>query len=439
MDFITQFENTLSHTLEQNLLTEAAQLLDMFRTTNLPYTTSVFACINRLRQKQNTPPKRIVLYQTGNFILDYISGQFANFFTEKECEILFFDPSDFSGSSEKLFDFAREGIDRVYCFNNVGLHQCFSDGSNLWECLCVPCYDFLVDHPMYYAHSLNQTPKNTTVLCADATHVAYVKRFYPSVKDALFLPTGGHTPITPYENLPAWNMRPIDILFIGSYKCNHTKATDEIDCFIHSHLQKHTDCTFENAVEIYYQTYFDIADISDSTLKETIETHRFSETNLTAFYRSAIMQDIITAGFTIHVYGEGWEQTNLCNNPLFVLHKPVSFEEGIQLMSQSKIVLNHMAWFKHGSSERIFNAMSQGAICLTDSSNYFHDILADKENCVLYTLSDINQHAVSKAIKQILAQPETAAGIAQKGYLCAKEHTWQQHLQTFLETPQNHG
>ena len=200
----------------------------MFHTTNLPYTTSVLACINQLRQKKNTPLKRIVLYQTGNYILDYIADQFAHFFTEKGCDIFFFDPADFSNSCAQLFVFAREGIDRVYFFNNVGLHQCFSDTSNLWERLCVPCYDFLVDHPMYYADSLDRTPQNTTVLCADATQVAYVNRFYPSVKTAVFLPTGGHTPITPYENLPLWNTRPIEVLFIGSYKCNHTKNKIQI-------------------------------------------------------------------------------------------------------------------------------------------------------------------------------------------------------------------
>ena len=433
MDFITQFENTLAHTLNQNLLTQSEQLLSTFRTTNLPYTVPILACINRLRQKKMTPLKRIVLYKTGNFILDYIAGQFACFFSGKGCDTFFFDPTDFSASSEQLFAFAREGIDRVYCFNNVGLLQSFADGQNLWEALSVPCYDFLVDHPMYYADSLDYAPADTTVLCADATHADYVKRFYPAVKNALFMPTGGQAPALPFEELPKWQTRPIDVLFIGSYKCNFEKQKDDADRFVDSYLTKHTDCPFEKALEIYHQNKADGVSDSADSLKASIEVHRFSETNLTAAYRKAIMEDLLTAGITIHVYGEGWDQTDLPSDPHFILHKPVSFEEGIQLMSQSKIVLNHMAWFKHGSGERIFNAMSQGAVCVTDSSQYLDTILTDGENCFLFPLSEIGQHIVSEKIKHILSRPEAAARVIENGYLCAKEHTWQSHLSDLME------
>lgn len=436
MDFVKEFENTLENTIQQGLYKQAHQLISTFSTTKLPYTMKLFSLINRLRRCEqpfhfplSAHTFRIVLFQTGNYILDYISTQFATFLACKGCDILFFDPSDFDHSSETLFTFASHGIDAAFFFNNVGLLQHLRDQSNLWEALGVPCFDFLVDHPMYYADSLDCAPASTTVLCADKAHCSYVKRFYPQVAKTLFLPTGGASPSA--FPTPSWEARPIDILFIGSYKCNTDYPYDELDSFVMTYLPNHTDCPFESAVELYVKTQMGLSDIPDDSLKEIIESHRFTETNLTALYRKTIIEDIVTSGISIHVYGQGWEQSGLTQYPNFLLHEPVSFAEGIRLMSQAKILLNHMAWFKYGSSERIFNAMSQGALCVTDSSFYLENdaMLHNGKNCFLYPLSQVSDHYVSKLLSRLLSSPETSASIASKGLEKAREHTWIKHLE----------
>ncbi len=447
MDFVSEFENILENSLNQRMYQDVSQLLQTFRTTNLPYTMRIFSLINRFRKEQNpfcipasNVPYRIVIYKTGNYILDYIADQFSLYFMQKNYSLLTFDPSDFQGSSSSLFCFAQDGIDAAFFFNTVGLSQKLSDGKNLWETLSVPCYTFLVDHPMYYADSLDHVPSDTTVLCADKTHVSYISRFYPSIKQSVFLATGGHPCESAYNQATAssnssWAQRPIDVLFIGSYKSISDSLHNEADLFILSYLQSHTNATFEEAVETYMNSKTDSLRFTDTDLKHMIESHRFTETNLSATYRRAILEDLVRAGITVHVYGEGWQQTSLPDYSHFILHKPVSFEEGIHLMSEAKIVLNHMAWFKNGSSERIFNAMSQGAICVTDSSLYLDDILINGENCFLYSLSDVSDHIVCKQIRHILSHLKESAIVAQNGYLCARNHSWQKHLDLVFRTP----
>lgn len=165
-------------------------------------------------------------------------------------------------------------------------------------------------------------------------------------------------------------------------------------------------------------------------LKALIENHRFSETNLTSDYRKQLMELLLDAGLEIHVYGNGWEQTGLFSYPNFHLHSPVPFEEGIKLMSRSKILLNHMAWFKHGSSERIFNAMAQGAVCVTDSNRYLDNILQDNVNCLIYSLDDIklSKTDITNKIATLLSSADTWSEIAAKGTETATLHTWQKHL-----------
>jgi spore maturation protein CgeB len=102
----------------------------------------------------------------------------------------------------------------------------------------------------------------------------------------------------------------------------------------------------------------------------------------------------------------------------------VSFEEGLALMGKSKIVLNQMAWFKDGASERIFNAMLQGAVSVTDDSLYLREILKDGEDVVFYSLSELERLPV--LVSDLLRHPDRMRQIADAGYRTAKEgHTWE--------------
>ncbi len=421
MDFITQFENTLEQTVNCKLWAEAETLLAAYPATRQPYTLKLFSLINQVRQHGSSHPLRIVLFKTENYILNYILGQFDLYFQRAKNETFLFDPSDYAQSSDKLFAFAKNGIDAAYFFNNVGLLQTLSDGRNLWEVLHVPCYNFLVDHPMYYSDSLDYAPDRTTLLCADLTHAEYATRFYPRIRNAVFLPTGGcELPKT----CTSLQEREIDLLFIGSYKYHSAYEQDTLDHRITKHLMQHTEHTFEQAVSLC------LTSEDPRPLKEVIEQHRFTETNLTASYRLKLMQQLLEGGLEIHVYGNGWETTGLCRHPNFHLHPPVSFEEGLDLISHAKILLNHMAWFKHGSGERIFNAMALGTVCVTDSSRFLQPILENGANCLLYSLSEIchTDSDIATRISNLLSSQEDWQKISDNGLKTAAEHTWQKHL-----------
>ncbi len=435
MDFVTQFEKTLDQTISLGMYAQAEQLLSAYPSTGQPYSLKLYALINRLRQKTTISTQRIVLFGTGNFILNYIAKQFHSFFSQLNCDILFFDPDDYSKSTDALFTFAQNGIDAAYFFNNVGLLQTLTDGRNLWETLEIPCFDFLVDHPMYYADSLDYAPARTTLYVADQTHVSYVRRFYPRVQNAYFLPTGGCEIPSASESVSAasWAGRRMDVLFIGHYKFHADYQQDKLDEQITDYLITHTDHTFEQAVETCLELHHspDKSPVSDEELKKVIENHRFLETNLTSLYRRTLIEKLLKAGIDIHVYGNGWNQTDLTNYPNLHLHTPVSFEEGISLMKDTKILLNHMAWFKQGSSERVFNAMAQGAVCFTDSSQYLDNILKDNTNCRLFSLQEILPNKdllLAEKILPLLSDPDTASQIAVAGQKTASLHTWQKHL-----------
>ena len=100
-------------------------------------------------------------------------------------------------------------------------------------------------------------------------------------------------------------------------------------------------------------------------------------------------------------------------------------------MEESKIVLNQLAWFKAGSSERIYEAMLQGAISLTDDSTYLRETFVDNVDIRFYSLTALDE--LPAIVHSILSNPEQSELLRMNAYRKASEqHTWIQRTATIL-------
>lgn len=368
--------------------------------------------------------KRIVLFGSDIFILQYIMEGYQQAFCKMGYETFVFPTTatqeEFTANAEKLFLFHEQGIDAVITFNNRGFLMPIDGQGSLWDKWNIPCYNLLVDHPMYYFDTLDQSPAQGVVICSDRNHVKYVERFYPTVQGSLFLPTGGEE-LHPDQPGKPIAERDIDVLFIGSYKYHADYVYDAIDEAVMDILIGSPHMTFEQALETYLRQVQ--SDLSDAALKLMVEKHRFVETNLCAMYRMEIIRALTDSGITVSVYGEGWDQTDLIGQPNFDCHPPVTFAEGLALMENSKIVLNQMAWFKDGGSERIFNAMLQKSVCVTDDSTYLREQFPDGEDIVFYSLCELEK--LPELVSGLLQDTDRMQHIADCGYKnAAAHHTW---------------
>lgn len=100
-------------------------------------------------------------------------------------------------------------------------------------------------------------------------------------------------------------------------------------------------------------------------------------------------------------------------------------------MEDSKIVLNHLANFRDGASERIFEAMLQGAVSLTDDSIYLKDNFTDSIDIRFYSRSDLE--SLPMIVHSILSDTALTERIRQNAYHKAYiQHTWLQRASTLL-------
>ncbi len=375
-------------------------------------------------------PKRIVVFTGGQIpVLNYIAEQYAASIETLGHTVLRFDKSSFAESFEQLIVFQQGGLDAAIVLNNSCFQMITTSGQSIWDLWNVPCYNIIVDHPMYFSDTLDHAPHNGIVVCSDRYHTNYIQRFYPSVARTLFLPTAGCC-LKSFDALKPFTERSIDVLFIGSYKFDSTYVYDDLDRIIAEEMITHPSLTFESIMEKI--TLTDQTALSCETLKTNIQRRCTVDKNTCALFRADIIRVLLKAGITVTVYGSGFEKTDLCSYPNFVYKGCCSIEEGIHLMEDSKIVLNQLAWFKAGSSERIYEAILQGAVALSDDSEYLLETFEDTVDIRFYSL--LHLHKLPDIVHAILSDQTTTERLRQKAYQKAyKQHTWLQRAAVLLD------
>lgn len=376
-------------------------------------------------------PLRIVVFDNSDIpILNYITDQYSRAFRHLGHTVLHFDKQRFEESAIQLMAWLREGIDAAFLLNNIGFVMRGAANDSLWDLYRVPVINLLVDHPMYYADTLDYAPMHGIVACADRHHADYCSRFYPNVRRSIFLPTAGEC-LKPYADLKPFMDRTIDVLFIGSYKfCDGlTEKYDDMDRYLERELRAHPRNSLSDLLEAALAS--DGIHRPDAQLRTLIESKRSLELQAASWFRGRIIETLVQNGISVTVYGDGWEKLDICSYPNFIRRAPVSPKEGIALMEDAKIVLNQLTWFKAGASERIFEAMLQGAVCLTDDSEYLREQFLDGEDLRFYSLEHLE--TLPQLAGELLTDSALSDRIRSNAYKKASaKHTWESRAEELL-------
>ncbi len=141
------------------------------------------------------------------------------------------------------------------------------------------------------------------------------------------------------------------------------------------------------------------------------------------YFRGQIIKTLADNGIQVHLLGNGWEKLDCVRKENLIQKGYVDSLTCIEYMQNSKISLNIMPWFKAGAHDRIFNAMLNGSICLSDESTYLNELFTEEDEICLYSLECMNE--LPDLVKNILQNPEKAKKTAKEGFSAAKNcHTW---------------
>lgn len=375
--------------------------------------------------------KKIVMFIGGIETQAYFSLQMKKAFEEMGHEVCVFDYEKSWQTLGDLMRFCGNGNTVMITFNFHGIcgEEIFrdEDGKWFWDDVHVPCYNIIVDHPLYYHKFIETRPKNYIHLSIDKNHEKYVRRFFPDVINGPFLPLAG-TKFSEEENLPI-KERTIDVCFAGNYS-----PASHFDKYVNRHGSEYAEfyqSIIDELLENPHRTMEDVAeekmhevfeDLTEEQIKETMPSFCIMDLMIRGLMREKAVQVLVDSGIKVHLIGGGWEELECKHPENMVLYGTMNSKGCLEIQRKSKICLNVMPWFKRGAHDRIFNTMLNGSVCVTDSSEYLDEVLTE-DDVAFYSLKEMDM--LPEIVKGLLAEPEKMQRIADHGYETAlKHHSW---------------
>ncbi len=381
--------------------------------------------------------------------LEYFSKSLAASFEKWGFEIFWMDFDRLGLSAWKLRQQMQESV--LITFNFIGLSgeeelwELDDEGMpkiSIWEKMGIRCFNIIVDHPIYYYKILRYPLPQMQAFCVDRDHTAYIKRFYPDIECA-FLPLAGNTGTDPASAggapaLEQWQKRPYSLVFTANYvpaaniekqlNCLEPEYRDFYYEIIEAFMQQ-PEKDLLTLCEYYIRR--EIPDVSEPDLCEAMSTMTAVDLWLRSYYREKTVRILAEAGIPVYLFGKDWEKISCKRPENLILGHRVESKDCIQAAAQAKISLNTMPWFKDGAHDRIFTAMLQGAVSLTDDSVYLREQFpdTDREALVYYSLEELE--GLPDLVYGLLREPGRAYAAAMRGRAQARRfHTWEQRAET---------
>lgn len=351
----------------------------------------------------------------------YFSESLAAEFRKNGHETCFFRAAE--EPLQNMERFSGESFDAVIDFNSNLPKLRMEDHCYFLDTIQAPFFNVILDHPLYHHDSLKQDLTNYHVVCLDWNHKAYLEAYYPHIRSVNVIPMTGSaaSPTVPFSD------RRIPLLFTGSY----TSPEEVLDAL--SHIPPFMQENVHALIELCTRNpKLPIEAAAQQLFQGTVVTELFplhmqsfflADTYLRAKTRHDLLQILLEAELPIRICGNGYEKAPFFNQSSGIFMQERPFSETFALMSQAKITLNLMPGFKAGAHDRIFSAMLNGSIALTDGSTWISRHLSPTKNVLLYSLSDLPTLPVQ--IREALADEEMLRSVAEEGQKEAVRcHTW---------------
>lgn len=398
--------------------------------------------------------KRIVMFEGGVETLAYFAHQMAAQFERMGYLVFFYDLRDEERSAKRLRKFIRPRETVLVTFNFQGLEKeagVYRAGIGyIWDDYGIPCYNIAADHPYFYDDRLRELPKDYHHISIDRRQQAYFKEFYPEYLEAGFLPLAGtELAVAAMSSGGAEaaiaaaacggaelaaavpSGKRYDVILTGNY----TKLSffepyinwinDEYAAFyrgIIDDLLAYPAQTVEEVALAHCER--EMGKEPNDELRIALHKMIFIDLYVRNYWRGLAVRTLVNAGITVHVVGKGWEELEDVSSPgNLIVHPQTDSLTCLRMLSESKVSLNVMPWFKDGAHDRIFTAMLQETVALTDDSRYLCEEFTDGEDIVFFSLEE-REH-LPELVHMLLEDETKAVKIAENGWQKAsRRHTW---------------
>lgn len=392
--------------------------------------------------------KRLLLFQPGVETLCFFSARLADEFRKMGYEILPVRIHEPFPEFDELCRFIspHQTVMITFNFHAIQKEAIFytPEGNLLWDLYDVACINIIVDHPLYYYEELKSLPKRYLQICIDGDHTDYMKRFYPEISCGETMPLAGcayrsvlDASSGLFKPLPVAE-RPTDIVFTGCFKSPDfflpymRRNGPEYEAFYRDILDDllagpdqciHTVCLRHLNREL--------PELTDEELKNVMNKMIFIDLWIRFTFRGRVIQTLLDADIPVRCIGAGWETLPVKKQGLLTCVPYSDTKVCLKAISEAKISLNVMPWFKRGSHDRIYSSMLNGSVCVTDTSLYLSERFKDGTLLCYYNLKQLP--ALPPLVSGLLADPDRMQQIAERAQSYAESFlTWKQFAEDLV-------
>lgn len=324
----------------------------------------------------------------------------------------------------------------VITFNNAGVNLPIGDGENYWEIKNVKLHNMQVDTPIFYKSTLDLQLKCMQIVSIDGYHDQFIKRYYPIYQKSIFVPHGGVRDVRYIRN---YDEREIEVLYLGGKQEAERQPFEipiladkgrELREIAMQLMTEDPSLSVETFMEAFFQTMA-------PGLTEQVQliciyaVYRDVVRTIRAMYQEKIIETLAQAGIPVTIYsGGGWHKLGETYPGIVTVKERVHPAKCVELIGNSKICLNIQPWFKDGAHERVFNAMLNEAVCVTDTSEYLIRNFTHGQDIIFYELNCLDK--LVEDVKYVLANPEYAKAVIHNQKQRAEGQTWADRLEEII-------
>jgi hypothetical protein len=361
--------------------------------------------------------------------------QLATAFSERGYDATIFDFTQPSGALEALA--ASGPTELAFSFNILGDFR-NAQGRSISEIFQAPHVIHFMDHPLTHLDRLEATKQDVALLTIDASHVDTIRSVYGDDRFAYvgFMPhAAAGEPVTEPDPEAFAAARPIPILFTGSfYKPGPppwAKLAPAVGAVFAEAVERALACEWTPAL-----TALDEAlkargfAPGDPKLGNIRKFASFVHEHVRSHRRFELLKAAAKAGLPLHIYGSGYDKV-LYRLKNATYGGEASFDQSLELMQRSRVVLNINANFGAGSHDRPLSALLAGAAAATDYSSFYEQNFELGKEMATYRWMALSEDLPKLA--ELAEDPSAAFAMARSGQArVLAGHRWSHRVDTIL-------
>lgn len=343
-----------------------------------------------------------------------------------------------NGKSAESWDMVlQEVLGKPYLavvdFNSF-LPKLSADGTNLLALFEAPFYHMVLDHPLYHHAALSADTDLQHVICVDERHADYVRANYPKIRRVWTqaIPgTAGALADMPFTE------RKNEILFCGTYEdpqqywdlMNELPAELKKECrLLAEQLLAQPERTMEELLaDMSENRNTSAAGVFGARFAARMQADFLADAYVRNLRRKQVVEALVRAGQPLALFGQGWERIGARSGGA------LSYEDYVNHIGAYRFALHCMPGFVCGGHDRIGNAMTNGAVCISDRTAYTR--ARYEQGDAKYLGYEIGQtDALTARCAYYLTHEREAQEIAAAGKRYARTYdTWEQFAKNLIE------